>query len=270
MPSECLNEIPPPVLDMIERRSGRILEADPATGGLHGAIAARVRTEVETLFVKGLPAGHHRVWTQGREAAINPHVHGIAPKLVWQAIDSNWHVLGFAHVEARHASWKPGTEDVEPMLDVMEELAGRPLPPVAVGRMTDRMRTYAESDELHLFDGSALLHTRWNPKNVLVRDGGARLVDWAWVSLGAAWIDPALWVLRLIAAGHEPEQAEFAASGHEAWRHASYEALWAFSRAQARRWDSIAAQSGDDSPKPMQQAARTWRDYRTSAVYELS
>lgn len=131
--------------------------------------------------------------------------------------------------------------------------------------MTDRMRHYAEPDELHLFDGSALLHTEWNPANVLVHDGRARLVEWAWVSLGAAWIDPALWVLWLIAAGHDPEQAEFAASGHEAWRHASYEALWAFSRAQARLWDSIAAQSADEWPKSMQQAARTWRDYRTSA-----
>lgn len=68
---------------MIERRSGRVLEADPVPGGLNSAIAARVRTEAETLFVKGLPAGHPRVWTQSREAAINPHVHGIAPKLVW-------------------------------------------------------------------------------------------------------------------------------------------------------------------------------------------
>lgn len=262
MPTEHLDKIPPTVLDMIEARSGRVLQAHTVTGGPNRAITARVHTDVQTLFVKALPAGHPRVWTQSWEAAINPYVHGIAPQLVWQANDTAWHVLGYAHIEARHANWKPGTEDVEPTLDVMEELAGRPLPPVEVKRMTDRIRTYAESDELHLFDGSALLHTRWNPENVLVRDSGARLVDWAWVSLGAAWIDPALWVLRLIAAGHDPEQAEFAACGHEAWRHASYEALWAFSRAQARRWDSIAAQSADESPKPMQQAARTWRDYR--------
>ncbi|MGW6317569.1 aminoglycoside phosphotransferase [Streptomyces sp. NPDC055099] len=263
MPIKHLDKIPPTVLDVIEDRSGRVLQAHTVTGGLNRAITARVRTDVETLFIKALPADHPRVRTQSREAAINPYVPGIAPQLVWQAVDTNWHILGYAHIEARHANWKPGTEDVEPTLDVMEELAERPLPPVEVKRMTDRMRPYAESEELHLFDGSALLHTRWNPKNVLVRDGGARLVNWARASLGAAWIDPALWVLRLIAAGHDPEQAEFAASGHEAWRHASYEALWAFSRAQARRWDSVAAQSADEGSQLMQQAARTWRDYRT-------
>ncbi|MGW5736402.1 MULTISPECIES: aminoglycoside phosphotransferase [Streptomyces] len=263
MPTERLNEIPPAALKMIERNSGSIVETNAITGGLNSSIAARVCTEEGTLFVKGLPANHPRVWTQSREAAIAPYVHGLAPELLWQANGSDWHLLGFAYVEGRQASWKPGTDDLEPTLDVMQELAERPLPPVEVKRMTDRLRDYTENDELFLFDGSALLHTEWNPENVLVvDDNGVRLVDWAWVSLGAAWIDPALWVLWLIAAGHDCEEAEYAATGHKAWRTASYEALSAFSRAQARLWDSIAEQSTDAWPTAMQQAATMWRDYR--------
>jgi hypothetical protein len=58
MPTERLNEIPSSVLAMIEVHSGRVLGAHTVTGGLNSAIAARVRTEAETLFVKGLPADH--------------------------------------------------------------------------------------------------------------------------------------------------------------------------------------------------------------------
>ncbi|MFI5976263.1 hypothetical protein [Streptomyces sp. NPDC051452] len=31
--------------------------------------------------------------------------------------------------------------------------------------------------------------------------------NWGWASLGAAWIEPALWLLWLIAHGHTAEQA---------------------------------------------------------------
>ncbi|GGV72138.1 hypothetical protein GCM10010277_84670 [Streptomyces longisporoflavus] len=262
MATERLSEIPPTVARMIEIRSGPILESSPVTGGLNSEIAAHVRTETQTLFVKGLRTSNPRAWTQTREAAINPFVHGLSPRMVWQADDDAWHLLAFEYTEGRHANWKPGSDDLEPVLDVMQELAGRPLPPLQLRRFSDRMAGCAAPDELHHFDGSALLRTEWNPENVLIADGGVRLVDWGWVSLGAAWIDPALWVLWLIAAGHDPEQAEYAAAGHQAWRQASYEALAAFSRAQLRLWDSIAGQSSTAWAGPLQQAATSWRDYR--------
>ncbi|MGW8954704.1 hypothetical protein [Streptomyces sp. NPDC055709] len=69
------------------------------------------------------------------------------------------------------------------------------------------------------FIGDQLLHTDWNPHNVLV-PRPARLVDWARTAYGAGWIDPGLWVVWLIASGHTIEQAEHVATQHPAWAEA--------------------------------------------------
>ena len=94
-------------------------------------------------------------------------------------------------------------------------------------------------------------------------DRGALFVDWGWASTGAAWIDPALWVLWLIAHGHTPGQAESEAAAHPAWELAPPAGLDALARAQHRLWDSIADESTDDWAKPMQRAARAWAEHRT-------
>jgi hypothetical protein len=49
----------------------------------------------------------------------------------------------------------------------------------------------ADDTDLALLAGDHLLHTDLNPDNILISDGRAWLVDWAWTTLGAAWIDPA-------------------------------------------------------------------------------
>jgi hypothetical protein len=57
--------------------------------------------------------------------------------------------------------------------------------------------------------GDTLLHTDYNPENILITpDGTARLIDWAWPTCGAGWIDPCCLLIRLIAAGHTAHQAE--------------------------------------------------------------
>lgn len=46
------------------------------------------------------------------------------------------------------------------------------------------------------------------PGNVLISGSRAWLIDWAWAALGAPWIDPACWLVRLIAYGHAVSEAE--------------------------------------------------------------
>ena len=46
------------------------------------------------------------------------------------------------------------------------------------------------------------------PDNILIAEGRAWLVDWAWPTLAAAWIDPASWLLRIMARGHTAAEAE--------------------------------------------------------------
>ncbi|WP_052397449.1 MazG-like family protein [Streptomyces sp. NRRL F-5123] len=93
--------------------------------------------------------------------------------------------------------------------DVRNELCDVILGPVLPHRPTSRSsrpwtggREYAQPGTLQHFDGDALLHTDFAPDNVLIADGRARPVDWAWPTRGEAWIDPSALALRLMEAGH--------------------------------------------------------------------
>ncbi|RJQ85073.1 phosphotransferase family protein [Amycolatopsis panacis] len=87
-------------------------------------------------------------------------------------------------------------------------------------------------------NGNSLVHGDMHPLNILVSDR-ARIVDWAWSSVGAPWLDPAALVLRLIADGHTPQQAEEWAKAIAAYRDAPADAVTAFAKGTARTIVSI-------------------------------
>jgi hypothetical protein len=93
--------------------------------------------------------------------------------------------------------------------------------------------------------------------------GWAWLVDWAWPTLGAAWTDPACWVLRLMApGGHTPREAERQAARHPAFAAADPAHLDLFAAANVRLWAEIAQSSPRSWTKELAQAARAWSAYR--------
>jgi len=65
---------------------------------------------------------------------------------------------------------------------------------------------------LDLLDGDALLHTDVNPLNILLGPDRTWIMDWAWPTRGAAFIDAACFLIRAMAAGHSASQARGA--GH--------------------------------------------------------
>lgn len=264
MPTQRLTELPDDVLRLIERASGSpVVATAMIRAGLNSAIAARVTTDSRTMFVKGLPQDHPRVWTQTREAQVSPHVPGIAPRLLWYCEADGWSLLAFEHLEGHHADYTPDSPDLPAVMASMIQLSHIPAPALDLKNMSHRLRDYVDDPaDLSWFAGNHLLHTEWNPHNILVTGHHARLVDWGWASTGAPWIDPALWLLWLIAHGHTSEQAEQKAAAHPAWQQAPNEGLNALARAQRRLWDSIAAQSSDNWVKPMQEAAVSWEEYR--------
>ena len=82
------------------------------------------------------------------------------------------------------------------------------------------------SDTALLLAGCTLLHGDINPDNLLVApDGNVIIVDWSWPTHGAAFIDPACLAVQLIAAGHDPAQAEAWAARCTAWRETDPAAL---------------------------------------------
>ena len=109
--------------------------------------------------------------------------------------------------------------------------------------------------------GTCLLHTDWSPGNVLV-GGRAYLVDWAWPTRGAAWIDPACLAVWLIASGHSPHSAESWAARIPSWQNAPAGALDEFARVQALMWAGIAADSSEPWTKNLARASRQWDAHR--------
>ncbi|AXK34514.1 hypothetical protein DVA86_19550 [Streptomyces armeniacus] len=76
-----------------------------------------------------------------------------------------------------------------------------------------------------LVAGEAVQHTDMTPHNFLVADGGVRLTGWSWPALAAPWVDTALLVHRMIAAGHTVVEAERWADHVPAWWSAAEEAV---------------------------------------------
>jgi hypothetical protein len=111
-----------------------------------------------------------------------------------------------------------------------------------------------------------VLHTDWTPDNVLVVDRTARVVDWAWPTRGAAWIDAACWTVWLVSAGHSPATAEQWAAKTLSWATAPARALDVFANAQQRLWHGIAQDSPDVLWKQsLADAAHQWTAYRRAS-----
>lgn len=249
------------VRGLIEKQTGPVLAAEPVTDGLNSEIAVVVHTSVGAAFVKGLRCNHRWVWTQQREAEINPYVHQVAPRLLWHVETDGWNLLGFEHVDGRRADYSPESPDLAKVVRVMRQLGEIPCPDLPLRLAQQRWSSYTDDPEL--FTGDHLLHTEWSPGNVVINDA-AHLVDWAWPTRGAAWIDPACWVVWLVASGHSPRTAENWAAQIPAWHSAPREALDAFARAQAGMWDGIAQDGPESWIERMANAAAQWAEHRST------
>lgn len=258
-------ELPAVVRKRIEECTGPLLKVAPVSEGLNSAIALRVHTENGTFYVKGLRDDHRWVWTQKREADVNPYLAGIAPTLHERIEAAGWDLLIFEALDGHHADYTTGSPDLPKVVDLLTRLGEIRCPQVGLRPVADRLQKYAEHpDDLRYFTGDALLHTDLNNANILVGDERAHAVDWAWASPGAAWLDAGYWVPWLMAAGrHDPASAEQWARKVPAWHTAPAEAITAFARATANVWEEIGS-SIDPSPfiARMVVATRQWAKYR--------
>ncbi len=262
-------DLPEDTRTAIQARTGPVEHACTVSEGTNSALAAVLHTSAGQVFVKGIRTDHPSVVAQQREATINPHVRTVAPALLWHLEDvAGWDVRGFEHIEGRHPDYRPGSADLPAVVDLVQALGAVPCPDVPVQDAGQRWAAYLEAPTaVELLAGDTLLHTDYNPENILITpDGTARLVDWAWPTRGAAWIDPCCLLIRLIAAGHTAHQAEAWAQRTRAWHTAPASALDAFTLASARLWQEIA----DNDPQPWKQrmatAAREWADARMTLV----
>jgi hypothetical protein len=219
------------------------------------------------LFVKGLRTDHPGVVRQHREAMINPHVLSLAPRLLWQAEGVGWNLLAFAYIPgARHADYSPGSADLPAVVQVINRLQQIRCPDLPVKRAEQRWAAYVDDHtDPGLLAGTTLLHTDFNPLNVLMTADGAWIIDWAWPTRGAAFIDPACFLLRLMLDGHTAAQAEAWAAQCTSWGKTPKEAINVFAIACARLYHEIAREDALPWKKRFAAVAQDWAEYRSGS-----
>jgi hypothetical protein len=249
------DRLPHDVRMAVGEHTGAIEAAEPAEFGYTSQVAVTLRTASGAVFVKGLRQDHPWIWTQAREAAVNPHVQPVAPRLRWRVVTGGWDLLGFEHVAGEPADIRPGSADLPGVVEAMSVL----------GTLTGPARGLADAAERWKdarFAGGALLHTDWHQTNTLVTPDGVRLVDWAAATRGAAWIDPACWIVWLIHQGHGPRDAESWAARVPAYSAATAEDLDLFATALARDWQQAADASPSRWTSRLRDAAAAWDAHR--------
>jgi hypothetical protein len=253
-----IEHLPPPGRQAVADKTGAVHQAATVQGGMNSGIASLLETESGSVFVKGIPAHHPQAGAQRREAAVAPHLPTSCPRLYWHLELDGWSLLGYEVVSGRHADYAPGSPDLPLVEAALNELQGIAAPAdIDIKNAVDRWAQYAPPGTVQHFDGNSLLHTDYAPDNVLIAGERARLVDWAWPTRGAAWIDPGALALRLMHAGHPVETAIAFAQRFPSWRNAAPEALAAFGAATAALWHEIAEEDSTAWKTSMAQRSAT-------------
>jgi hypothetical protein len=247
------------IRELIEKETGPVRAVEEISEGRNSEVSVIVRTDDDATFVKGRRADHAQAWTQDRERAVNRFVRHVAPQLKWSSRDGAWDLNGFEYIPGVSADYSPGSPHLPQVLETLLRLQKTPCPGIEVKQAAQRWASYTSTPEL--LAGTCLLHTDWNPSNVLV-NSRAYLVDWAWPTKGAAWIDPACWTVWLIASGHSPRSAESWAARVPSWHRAPPGALDEFARVQALMWAGIAADSAETWTGNLARASRQWAAHR--------
>ena len=104
----------------------------PVERGHSSDITAVVEGSGGRFFIKGICGGGARRASLVREAAINPHVRGFSPPLLWQAEHGAWLVLGFQVLDGfRAADFRPGSPDLPMIIGTLDRIGSHEVPPVA-------------------------------------------------------------------------------------------------------------------------------------------
>lgn len=269
MPRRHWDELPDGVRRDVERHTGLIRTTSTIPTGAASDIAVTLGTAAGPVFCKGGEVDGRFGWLYRNEARVNPSLPPLAPRLLWTVERDGWLLLGFEHAAGRYPDLSPGSPDLTPLAALLGDLTRQltPCPPVAVPSFADRWRTLIAPE---LVDGDTLLHTDMTPRNFLIENRTAageaqiaRLVDWSGPARGAAWIDTALLVHRLIHAGHAPAAAEEWGRQVPVFAEAPEPAVTAFAEALVMLWQRKQRTAPASHHGPLVDAARRWAAHRS-------
>lgn len=254
---ECL---PSTIRAAIEQHVGPISGSTNAATGMNSTVACALQTPSGPVFIKAAEDGHP--WAaQNTEAVINPHVTPVSPRLLFRVESTGWDVLVFEFAPGRSAELAPDSPDLNLVADVVTALGRLPLPDVSLPTVQEHFAKDADWEDLEQLGGRDLLHLDLNPDNIRV-GARAQVVDWASPTVGAAWVDVAGLIVRLLDAGHTPEAADQWARQLPAWRAAPPSGIAVHASVNARSW----ARTAQTAPFPwavrLADAAGRWLHYR--------
>ncbi|MYW96035.1 hypothetical protein G3I59_36880 [Amycolatopsis rubida] len=262
--------------------------------GQNSSLAVVLRTDLGPVFLKGVRGRSPQMRWLRNEAEAVDLAPGLAPakrfstNVVDTDADELWFIVGFEYVNGRPADLTPDSDDLPVVGSTVANLSafsGGPLQPLAKRwALADWWTKFADErpDEVRgwdlvemtewsgsaadLVDGSSLLHTDLHEHQFMIDDASStvRVVDWGRPASGAAWVDTAFLVIRLVAAGHTPEAAEEWAATVPAWRARTDKGVTAFASYVAGLWSYRAASTPFPGATRLSVAAREYARYRLS------
>jgi hypothetical protein len=261
------DELPQELRDAVAAHTGGFGEFTSATVGNHAEVAGALRTGSDQIFIKGtrlIPDEHWggaEAWSLRNEAAVLPFVKPYAPELLWQIEAAGWLLLGFEYIDGRHADYAPGSPDLDAVADVIDGLEAVECP--ATVRMRVEQRYTALSDDAAVLAGSSLLHCDLNPANVLITRGGAQVVDWAFASRGAAWLEYGYLLPWMLRDGHTPGQAETWMTRFPIWKDADPGDVAMFAGFLARQWSRRDMDGAEPWVREYAALVSKWAEHRS-------
>ena len=265
MPRSDWAQVPENLRVAVEARTGPISRILPAPTGNHADIASTLETPNGKTFVKAARKLADRDGPEVRslraEAAVNPYVTRFAPRLLWHEEVGGWLALGFEHVDGRTADYSTSSRDLSIVAKMVQELQSTACPDVV--RMPMERRWANLAGDVSRMAGDALLHTDINPNNVLITpDRCVYLVDWAFTSHGAAWLEPGQIIPWLLLAGHSPAQAEDWVSQFPSWLDADPADIDLYASLHTELWRRRSEIYPEPWMPPYVAAIQRWVDHR--------
>ncbi|MFI5492516.1 phosphotransferase [Actinoplanes sp. NPDC051859] len=250
-------DLPEAVTEEIAERVG-VFHVVAAKSGNHAEIAAMVDGAEATVFVKAAKSELEVRLLQYELLVGKAITWSFAPAVEWTFEAAGWLVVGFEHCPGPHADLSPGSPHLDLLAETLDALGETPAPPgppwfSPAGRLGFAHPAMA---------GNTLIHTDLNPANLIITPNGLRLIDWAFATKGAPWVELAMLAQWLIGSGHTAEQAERWLSGSPTWRTASPAVLDHFAAANAAKWSHKAGNNAASWVQDLAEWNRKWAAFR--------
>lgn len=283
------DDLPEPVQDAVQGHLGPVTKARTVPGGQNCDVAVVVESAGSVAFLKGVEGVSRRMRFLRNEIGAGRLAVGVAPAVLFSEDIGDWLVVGFEYVRGRDASLAPQSSDLERVGTTVEWISTMRAPHLRTLRdrwsPADSWDLLAKNDPTvtlagvdadglsrwsvlgaEMVDGDRLVHTDLHGGQFLVGDKGkVRVVDWGWPAAGAEWVDTSFLVIRLIEAGHDPEQAEAWGGSLRSWSNVDDTALTAFAVYVAGLWTQLAGTGRNSGAVRRAKIAREYASWRLAA-----